>query len=282
MPAKKKPALESDPTAEVEALADDPVDDARAPEPTPETSDESDQPSEDSEETEPPKRPPLRERLGEFSDDDWKELLEDDRIKGRVGQIADRRAKELLREEDEREKREAKERADREEIERLRRLRKTDLKAYNEEMDAREANEAYERQEAERSRALLNVFTEKLAVKVKNKFGESTAQKFATRSYNDLPFTDGVLQYIDDLVEEERAITRRELEKELRPAIRKQILTEMNGGEPPEPANGGRGKPKSQQDFQTELEVSQALAEGRISKEEMVQWFRTHPTAWRR
>lgn len=282
MPAKKKPALEQDPTAEVEALADEPVEDARTPEPTPETPDESDQPSGDSEETEAPKRPPLRERLGEFSDDDWKELLEDDRIKGRVGQIADRRAKELLREEDEREKREAKERADREEIERLRRLRKTDLKAYNEEMDAREANEAYERQEAERSRALLNAFTEKLAVKVKNKFGEATASKFATRSYNDLPFTDGVLQYIDDLVEEERTTTRRELEKELRPAIRKQILTEINGGEPPEPANGGRGKPKDSQNFQTELEVAQALAEGRITKEEMIQWHRANPGLWRR
>lgn len=228
------------------------------------------------EETEKPAKLPLLDRLGQMDDDDWKALLELDHVKGRVGQIADRRARELKRAEDEQAKREQERDAQRKEEERLRRLRKTDLEAYNAEMDAREAAEEFQHKEAARTRALAESFVEKLDGYVSNKFAAEVKSKFEGKSYENEGFIDGVIHYVDDLIDTERTQLRKEIEKELRPAIRKQILTELNRGESPEPANGGRGKTKAPQEFQSEQEVAEAFVRGDISKGEMTAWYKSH------
>jgi hypothetical protein len=263
---------------------DESVESTKPSKATPQTADQpTDTPDEESEtdqETEKPKKVPLRERLGELDDDDLEELLRHDRVSGKLGQLADKRARELKREEEEKKSKEDRVEAERREAERLRKLRRTDLAAYNAEMDAREAAEEFEKKEAERTRALAGSFITKLDGYVTDKFPAEVKHKFDNHTYANESFTDGVLHYVDDLINEERTQLRREVERELRPAIRKQILTELNGGESPEPANGGRGKPKAQQDYSTELEASEAFANGEIDLETLRGLYAAH--RWRR
>lgn len=206
-----------------------------------------------------------------LADADPDELLRDPRIEGRIGQVADKRARDLARQQ----------RADAE-AERLRTLRKTDPLGYVNEVDRQEseADQAVERtrseqQLAERMLAPLNDHLQKTLPK------EALSQ-LAGKQYSGSTHGEALMAYVDDIVsvrlEHEVSAARKKWEAEDRPALRKQVLAELNGGEDasPEPVSNGAVRGPS---FNSNLEASVALQEGRISIDRYRQLSAQH--GWR-
>lgn len=240
---------------------------------------------EDEDEEEAPTRVPLKQRLGDLDDTDLEELFQLATVSDRLQKQAEERAGEIERQERERVSRENEDRTAREDQEFLRRLRKTDPVAYNEELDKREAQEEERKSQVKQIRAVTDEFTRRLGVFVDTKIDPVVASKFKGKDYSRLDLIDGVIQYMDDLMQEERSTMRRTVEKELEPVLRKKILTELNGGdEQPQIANTttSRSKPREKMNFQTETEVGEAFAKGLaglpggITKEQMIDWYKTH------
>lgn len=273
MPAKAKSTVEvPEDKPEVAAPAEPakaPVAEVAAP-PEPETA-ANETVADDAEEPAPKTYKDWREAIADADPD---ELLKDDRIAGRIGQVAEKRARDLKRQEEEKLTREKETEEAKQDQEYLRKLRKTDFDAYNSEMDKREASREAIQKEAGRARALATDFTGRLDKWANERFPKSVVEKFANTTYEG-DFIDGVIHYIDDMESAHRDEIRKEIEKELRPALRKQLLTELNGGEAPESASGTKGKAK-EQDYQTELECAEAFERGEINQQELLSIYRRH------
>ncbi|SRR6266498_1013963 len=234
---------------------------------------------EEEEVEEQPTKVPLRERIGDMDEEDLEELFKLTNIQDRLQKQAEDRAAEIERQERDRITREENDRKDSEDREFLRRLRKTDPIAYNEELDRREAQDDERKQEVKRIRAITDEFTKRLGTFVEKKIDPTVAGKFKGKDYTKMDLIDGVIAYMGDIIEEERSVMRRVVEKEIEPVLRKKLLTELNGNEEeqPQPATGPsvRAKQKAKMVFETEAEMAQAFSENKITREEMIQWYKT-------
>lgn len=178
-----------------------------------------------------PARPSVKEYLASLTPEERREALSTDWVAGHVGDLANRQARKIISDGS------AAQRA-----ERLETLRRVDPIAYADEMgkigDEHKAKLAEMQQQNEwaghTTTALVEVFKEKLPPEV--------LDQFRGKSW-DGEYHQGVASAVADMIDAAKAQWeiqfRAKYEKEDRPALRKQILAELNGTEPtPEPSRG--------------------------------------------
>lgn len=198
-----------------------------------------------------------------LADADPDELLKDDRIAGRIGQVADKRAREIAAKQKADDDLRRQQEADRAEEARLRALRQDNPVAYASEMERRDATADAIKEEAARQARLASDVGKSLAEYVKANYTKETYESLAGKTYEGMTYAQGITAYIDELNKAERASLRAQWEKDELPALRKKILTELNGGEPPIDASTGDRKASPR--FNSNLEASTALYEGKIT-----------------
>lgn len=227
----------------------------------------------ETEEAEPKTYTSWREAL---ADADPEELLKDDRIAGRIGQVADKRARELAAEAKKADDLRRQQELDRAEEMRLRNLRVENPIEYAAEMERRDATTDAIREEARRQAALNADVTGELANYVRENFPREVVNSLAGKTYEGT-YAQGVKQYFADLDKANREHLRAQWEKEERPALRKQILTELNGGEPAIESSASESRPGKK--FNSNLEASTALMEGKITIQEYTR--QAYQNGWR-
>lgn len=217
-------------------------------------------------ETETPAEPKTYTRWQDaLADADPEELLKDDRIAGRIGQVADKRAREIAADNQKREAANRQAESDRQEELRLRSLRSENPIAYANEMERKDATTEAIREETRRQASLSADVTGKLQDYVSRTFPREVIESLAGKSYEG-SYAEGVTAYIADITKASRAHDRAQWEKEERPALRKQILTELNGSEPS--IDSSAGGARAGKNFNSNMEASVALMENRITIQE--------------
>lgn len=224
-PTPQPPAQEPPPAPAPQQVADAPTPPAPAPTPEPPA------PAPSTEGAEAPKAeaPDWRELVAKV---DPEELLKDRRIGGIVGaRLAEERRRAA-------QEAEAQLQARQQDAE-LERLRRDDPQGYADEVGRRNEERARQGQLVSGIHSRIATWAATLPPEVQ--------QKLSGKSYPG-PYEDGVLAYtreVAELLTEHRvagavAKARKQWEKDERPAIRQEILAELNGGEPsPDTTRGG-------------------------------------------
>ncbi len=205
------------------------------------------------------------------------ELLKDDRIAGRIGQVAQKLAKEMAAQEKAADSLRAQQEADRNEDARLRNLRSDNPMAYANEMERRDASRDAIHEEARRQAAMTADVTGNLTEYVRKNFPAEVVASLAGKTYEG-SYAEGVTAYIADITKASRDALRAEWEKTERPALRKQLLTELNGGEPPIDSSAGGGRSGRKQ-YNSNYEASVALQNDEITIAEYTRQHRQN--GWR-
>lgn len=149
--------------------------------------------------------------------------------------------------------------AAREEAE-LARLKETDPLRWAEKMaereDRRKAQEGQQRLAAQvrdsiigEAQAVVERFAQSLPAPVLAEVAQKQAR------YQGQPWHQGFQAWLGDLVESLRAYDRSQWEREARPAIRKEVLAEINGGKPVPELEGGRPIPGARVITDAEVEA---------------------------
>ena len=211
-----------------------------------------------------------------LKDADPEELLKLDAIAGRIGQVADKRARELAAQQKLADDTRRQAEADRAEETRLRNLRSENPVAYGTEMERRDASTDAIREEARRQSAMGADITGELEKYVAANYTKEVYEALANKSYSGT-YAQGVTAYIDELNKAERASLRAQWEKDELPALRKKILTELNGGEAPIDASAGGSR--AGKNYNSNLEASSALMAGEITIAEYTRQHRAK--GWR-
>lgn len=211
-----------------------------------------------------------------LADADPEELLKDDRIAGRIGQVADKRAREIAAEQKRSDDLRKQQDADRAETQRLRELRSDNPVAYANEMERRDASTDAIREEAGRQARMAGDITGALGKYVTENYPKAVVEALAGKTYEG-SYADGVAAYYADLDKANHAHLRAKWEADERPALRKQILAELNGGEPS--IDSSQGEPRSGKKYNSNLEASTALYEGRLSIQEYTR--QAYQNGWR-
>jgi len=209
--------------------------------------------------TEPKTYTSWREALADAPPD---ELLQDDRIAGRIGQVADKRAREIAAKQKADDDLRRQQDADRAEEARLRALRQDNPVAYASEMERRDATADAIKEEAARQARMASDVGQSLAEYVKANYSKETYESLAGKTYEGT-YAQGITAYIDELNKAERSALRAQWEKDELPKLRKVLLTELNGGEPP--IDASTGDRKASPKFNSNLEASTALMDGKIT-----------------
>lgn len=162
---------------------------------------------------------------------DPEELLKHPKIAGRLGDLAEKRAR-ALREQVRREVEAEME------AQRLRKLRDEDPFAFAQADREREQQLVQQARQAEQGTAVLARVQQDLASYVTEHFPKDVVEKLAGKTYPG-DYGQGMAAYIRDLTEATRAHQEEAQRKALEPAIRKQVLAELNGDTSPEVAAGG-------------------------------------------
>lgn len=211
-----------------------------------------------------------------LKDADPDELLKHDAIAGRIGQVADKRARELAAQQKQADDQRRQAEADRAEEARLRDLRGSNPVAYATEMERRDASTDAIREEASRQSRLAADLVGEIETYVKANYSKETYESLAGKTYEGT-LAQGAVKYFDELNKAERATLRSQWEKDELPAMRKRVLTELNGGEPP--IDSSAGGARAGKKFNSNLEASTALYEGRIDINEYARQSREN--GWR-
>ncbi len=211
-----------------------------------------------------------------LKDADPEELLKDDRIAGRIGQVADKRAREIAAQQKATDDARKQVEADRAETTRLRELRSENPMAYASEMERRDATSDAIHEEARRQAALGGDITGELETYVKANYPKEVYESLAGKTYPGT-LAQGVAAYYGELDKANRAHLRAEWERTERPALRKQILSELNGGEPS--IDSSSGGTRAGKNFNSNLEASTALMEGAITIQEYTR--QAYKNGWR-
>ncbi len=211
-----------------------------------------------------------------LKDADPEELLKHDVIAGRIGQVADKRARELAAAQKRTDDQRAQVEADRAENLRLRNLRTENPIAYANEMDRRDAVSDTMAEEIRRQAAVGADVQLELQKYVTANYPKEVVDSLAGKAYEGT-LAQGVAQYYADLDKANHTHQRAEWEKVERPALRKQILAELNGGEPSIDASAGGAR--AGKDFNSNLEASTALYENRITIQEYTR--QAYKNGWR-
>ncbi len=211
-----------------------------------------------------------------LADADPEELLKHDAIAGRIGQVADKRARELEAQRNAANERNRQAEADRAETQRLRELRADNPVAYANEMDRKDATAEAIAEEAARQARMAGDITGSLAEYVTKTFSKEVVDSLAGKTYEG-SYAQGVTAYIADITKASQSALRAEWEKTERPALRKQILAELNGGEPS--IDSSAGGARAGKKFNSNLEASQALYDGTITVQEYTR--QAYQNGWR-
>ena len=214
---------------------------------------------------EPPKPEPKyvdwREALADADPD---ELLKDPRVAGRIGQVADARARKLAEQriaEQEAERQRAADRA----------LRDSDPYKYAEVQRTREQQDFARQQEMQRANAIGSVVTKTLAEYAQEVGLSEDVLKAAAEEADGKPLDQGLKTWVAKTHQGMEAALRKKWEAEELPVLRKKLLAELNGGEPPVQVGGGQAG-KGALDFATEEEMAAAHMAGRITTDQARQW----------
>jgi len=227
-------------------------------------------------ETAPPEPKTYTSWQDALKDADPEELLKHDAIAGRIGQVADKRARELAAEQKRADDTRRQVEADRAETTRLRELRADNPIAYSNEMERRDAVADTMAEEVRRQTALGADVQLELQKYVTANYPREVIDSLAGKSYEGT-LAQGVAQYYADLDKANHTHLRAKWEADERPALRKQILAELNGGEPSiDPSAGGV---RAGKDFNSNLEASTALYENKITIQEYTR--QAYKNGWR-
>lgn len=213
-----------------------------------------------------------------LKDADPEELLRNDVIAGRVGQVADKLARKLETERKAADDHNRQLAADRTEELRLRELRSDNPIAYSAEMERRDATADAIRDETARQIRIQSDINGKLANYVTSTFPKEVVDSLAGKTYEG-SHADGVVAYIAEITKASEAAQRARWEKDERPALRKQILTELNGGEPSIDSSSGGARAGKSKQYNSNLEASSALMSGDITIQEYTRQHRAN--GWR-
>lgn len=211
-----------------------------------------------------------------LKDADPDELLKHDAIAGRIGQVADKRARELTAQQKLADDTRKQADDDRAEELRLRNLRQANPVAYANEMDRKDNVHDALVEEASRQARLAADVTGELESYVKANFSKETYESLAGKSYEGT-YAQGVTAYIAELTKAERTNLRAQWEKDELPALRKKILSELNGGEPSIDASAGGTRAGKK--FNSNYEASVALQDGTITIQEYTR--QAYQNGWR-
>jgi len=199
-------------------------------------------------------------------------LLEDKRVAERIDQRVKEAADQRAEANDQRREHEKQLAAAQEDADQLERLRRTSPSNYADEMGRRNASEAELAKQRNFAHALANDAQSKLGDYVRANFPKDAITALEKKTYPGT-YGAGLTAYFDDLTKATKEHWQKQWEKDELPALRKRILTEVNGGQGIEAqeqsAAGG-------QEFTTEYEMASAFQAGTITQAELVRWYKTH------